>query len=156
TIFILTYDENDGYFDHIPPFTAPNPEDRSTGFCSSGIDSGLEFITKSQVKALKGGPKDPGRVSPIGMGYRAPILVASPWSRGGKVNSQLSDNTSVLIFLEKFLSYKTGKTIKTDNISEWRRAITSDLNSIFQPYHGEKIEFPDFVKKAPFIKDIYN
>ncbi len=156
TIFILTYDENDGYFDHIPPFTAPNPEDRSTGFCSSGIDSGLEFITKSQVKALKGGPKDPGRVSPIGMGYRVPFLVASPWSRGGKVNSQLSDNTSVLIFLEKFLSYKTGKTIKTDNISEWRRAITSDLSSIFQPYHGEKIEFPDFVKKEPFIKDIYN
>ncbi len=27
TIFILTYDENDGYFDHIPPFVAPDPKD---------------------------------------------------------------------------------------------------------------------------------
>src|SRR5690625_2440186 len=32
TIFILCYDENDGYFDHLSPFVAPNPEDKSTGF----------------------------------------------------------------------------------------------------------------------------
>ena len=25
TIFILTYDENDGYYDHVPPFVAPHP-----------------------------------------------------------------------------------------------------------------------------------
>lgn len=25
TIFVLCYDENDGYFDHVPPFVAPDP-----------------------------------------------------------------------------------------------------------------------------------
>ena len=28
TIFILCYDENDGYFDHVPPFVVPNPSGR--------------------------------------------------------------------------------------------------------------------------------
>lgn len=156
TIFILCYDENDGYFDHIPPFTAPNPEDSKSGFCSDGIDSSLEYVTQTQADNQKGTDKEPGRVSPIGLGYRVPFVVASPWSRGGKANSQLSDNTSVLMFLEKFLSQKTGKSIKTDNISNWRRTICSDLTSIFEPYNGETIELPEFLKKVPFSKQIYN
>src|SRR3546814_20955207 len=45
TIFILTYDENDGYFDHIQPFTSPDPLDPGTGRCPEGmIDRGGEFI----------------------------------------------------------------------------------------------------------------
>lgn len=156
TIFILTYDENDGYFDHIPPFTAPDPEDKSSGFCSQGIDPAVEYVTNTEVENLKGKPKDPGRSSPIGMGYRIPFVVASPWSRGGKVNSQLSDNTSILMFLEKFLSHKKKKPIKVDNISSWRRAISSDLTSIFEEYNGQEIKLPEFIKKEPFVKDIYN
>ena len=31
TIFILTYDENDGYFDHVPPFVAPDPANPESG-----------------------------------------------------------------------------------------------------------------------------
>src|SRR5690606_35796175 len=37
TIFILNYDENDGYFDHITPFVPPNPNDEREGKVSSGI-----------------------------------------------------------------------------------------------------------------------
>ena len=33
TIFILTYDENDGYFDHVPPFAAPIRADRKRVGC---------------------------------------------------------------------------------------------------------------------------
>ena len=50
------------------------------------------------------------RESSIGLGYRVPLVIASPWSRGGYVNSQVFDHTSSLQFLEKFLSKKTGKT----------------------------------------------
>jgi phospholipase C len=39
TIFILNYDENDGYFDHIPPFVAPKPNDPKSGKASNGIDT---------------------------------------------------------------------------------------------------------------------
>ncbi len=156
TIFILCYDENDGYFDHLPPFTAANPEDKHTGFCSDGIDTTSEFVTKTQADALKGKFKDPERVSPIGLGYRIPFVVASPWSRGGKVNSQLSDNTSILQFLEKFLSKKTGKHIYTDNLSQWRRTVCSDLTSVFTPYQGETIKLPEFIAQTPFVERIYN
>jgi phospholipase C len=31
TIFLVTFDENDGYFDHVPPFVAPDPRDARTG-----------------------------------------------------------------------------------------------------------------------------
>ncbi|HLR38193.1 MAG TPA: phospholipase C, phosphocholine-specific [Chitinophagaceae bacterium] len=157
TIFILCYDENDGYFDHISPFVAPNPEDKSTGFCSDGINTEVDYVTESQYKRQHENQfKDPGRVSPIGLGYRVPFIVASPWSRGGKVNSQLSDNTSVLMFLEEFLNRKFNKKIKEDNISDWRRTICGDLTSVFTPYNGEEIELPEFIKEKPFYEKIYN
>ena len=45
---------------------------------------------------------------PIGLGFRVPLIVASPWSRGGYVNSQVFDHTSILQFLEVFLNKKFG------------------------------------------------
>src|SRR5262249_43553495 len=48
TIFILTYDENDGYFDHVPPFVAPRPGHAETGFASKGIDTGLDYVELEQ------------------------------------------------------------------------------------------------------------
>ncbi len=156
TIFILTYDENDGYFDHIPPFTAPNPDDRRSGFCSKGIDTTTEYVTREQAAALKGKPKDPQRVSPVGLGYRVPFVVASPWSRGGWVNSQVFDNTSVLMFMEDFLTKKTGREIRMDHISAWRRAVCGNLTSVFRSYNGEEIKLPEFVKEKPFMENIYN
>jgi phospholipase C len=62
---------------------------------------------------------------PIGLGPRVPMTVISPWSRGGWVNSQVFDHTSVIRFLERW----TG--VHEPNISAWRRAITGDLTSCF-------------------------
>jgi phospholipase C len=142
TIFILTYDENDGYFDHLPPFVPPKPEDLSTGKVSEGLNTWADYEFK----------KD----SPIGLGYRVPMMVASPWSKGGYVNSQVFDHTSSLMFLENFLSHKTGKKIKSDTISPWRRAICGDLTSIFRPYTGENINTPARLKREKVIGDIQN
>lgn len=142
TIFILTYDENDGYFDHLAPFVPPKPADSSTGKVSEGISAWVDYEFR----------KD----SPIGLGYRVPMLVASPWSKGGYVNSQVFDHTSSLMFLENFLSRKTGKKIKSDNISSWRRAICGDLTSVFRPYEGETIHTPDRLKKEKVITGIQN
>ena len=63
------------------------------------------------------------------------MIVASPWSRGGWVNSQLFDHTSTLKFLERFVQAKCGKTVREENISSWRRAIVGDLTSVFRPYN---------------------
>lgn len=129
TVFILTYDENDGYFDHVPPFVAPDPERPETGRVSKGIDTGPEWVGIDQDRIWHpGGPRN----SPIGLGYRVPMIIASPWSRGGAVCSQVFDHTSVLMFLEKFLSHKTGAKVVEPNISAWRRTICGDLTSAFK------------------------
>lgn len=142
TIFILNYDENDGYFDHLPPFVVPHPADPASGKVSGDIDVASDYYVQDH--------------SPIGLGYRVPCIIASPWSKGGFVNSQVFDHTSTLMFLENFLEKKTGKKIKSPNISSWRRQVCGDLSSAFRPYNGEQFPLPDFEKKEAVIKNIQN
>ena len=155
TIFVLTYDENDGYFDHLPPFVAPNPYNANTGKTSAGIDTKVDFVTMEQEQAKVGANKKNMRQSSIGLGYRVPMVIASPWSRGGYVNSQVFDHTSSLQFLEKFLARKTGKKLEETNISPWRRTICGDLSSVFRPYNGEKLTAPAALNKDLFIESIH-
>lgn len=142
TIFVLTYDENDGYFDHHPPFVVPNPDDASSGKVSAGINFATDFENR------KG--------SPIGLGYRVPMVIASPWSKGGFVNSQVFDHTSSIMFMEKWLNKKTGKNIKSNNISDWRRNFCGDLTSAFRPYNGGEIKSPKALKRDAIVANIVN
>ncbi|MBB2155707.1 phospholipase C, phosphocholine-specific [Gluconacetobacter diazotrophicus] len=136
TIFIITYDENDGYFDHCCSYAAPDPTRPDTGRSSAGIGpDGLEYTT-AKDETDRGVPERLARSGPIGLGFRVPMIVASPWSRGGWVNSQLFEHTSTLRFLEAFIQGKFGRTVTETNISPWRRAISGDLTSCFRPYDG--------------------
>ncbi len=72
TLFILTYDENDGLFDHVPPPVAP-----------------------------PGTPGEYVGGEPIGPGFRVPAVVVSPWSAGGRVCSDVLDHTSLIRVIEK-------------------------------------------------------
>lgn len=155
TIFILTYDENDGYFDHVPPFVAPHSHKPGTGKVSSGIDTSVDFVTLAQEQERKGFPEKFDRESSIGLGFRVPMVIASPWSKGGWVNSEVFDHTSTLQFLEHFLSKKTGKKITEPNISDWRRTICGNLTSVFRPYKIAGIANPEFVKRDPFVEGIH-
>ncbi|MCU0719907.1 MAG: phospholipase C, phosphocholine-specific, partial [Pirellula sp.] len=127
TIFILTYDENDGFFDHVPPFQAPHD---SAGKSSAGLDCSLDYLDAEQDRQFK--PKAVLRSNSIGLGFRVPMIIASPWSRGGAVCSQVFDHTSVVQLMEMVLSHQTGKPIRESNISPWRRAICGDLSSVFR------------------------
>jgi phospholipase C len=143
TVFILCYDENDGYFDHVPPFVAPHPTRPETGRVSAGIDTTVDWANVH------------GRDSSIGLGYRVPLVIASPWSRGGCVNSQVFDHTSVLRFLEVWLTAK-GKDVKDTNISAWRRLVGGDLTSVFRPYEGEAIDVPPPLDRDTTVEQIYS
>ena len=154
TIFILTYDENDGYFDHMAPYVVPNPYKEHTGKVSQGIDPKMDFVTKDQQTNPSANASGLREAS-IGLGYRVPMIIASPWSRGGFVNSEVFDHTSSLQFLENFLAKKFNKKVKEENITEWRRTICGDLTSVFRPYNGEKTESPTFLEKAAFIESIH-
>lgn len=151
TILVLTYDENDGYFDHVPPFVAPHPHNKATGAVTEGIQTDLEYVTASQQSSSANDMRE----SPIGLGYRVPLVVVSPWSRGGWVNSQVFDHTSSLQMLEKFLSHKLGRAVTEPNITAWRRAVCGDLTSVFRPYNGENITIPAPVERNSFIEGIH-
>jgi phospholipase C len=138
TIFVLNYDENDGYFDHCPPFVAPDASRRETGACSEGVDSTLEYTIRD-------------RRSPLGLGYRVPMVIASPWSRGGWVNSQVFDLTSPIRFLETFFARKHGIKLHETNISSWRRTVCGDLTSVFRSWNGEPIPLPKFVVQKEWV-----
>jgi len=152
TIFILTYDENDGYFDHAPSFVAADPKRSGTGGASAGIDTGLEYSYATDELAQGVHAKE-ARSGPIGLGYRVPTIVASPWSRGGWVNSQLFDHTSTLMFLENFVQTKFGKEVREENISAWRRAISGDLSSCFRPHDSAEPKL-DFLDRDRFVVGI--
>jgi phospholipase C len=72
------------------------------------------------------------------------MVVASPWSRGGFVCSQVFDHTSVLRFLEILLSHRSGRAIKETNLSAWRRETCGDLTATFRPFQseGQALDYP--------------
>lgn len=153
TIFLVTYDENDGYFDHVPPFVAPQPNRPETGRVTDGIDTSIEYVELAQDEQRV--RKDLARGGPIGLGYRVPMIIASPWSRGGCVCSQVFDHTSVLQFLEKFLTQKLGRKVEEPNISQWRRTVCGDLTSAFQSsadVGGASLPFPP---RDKFLESIH-
>ena len=152
SIFILTYDENDGYFDHAPSFVAADPKRPWTGGASPGIDTGIEYSYKED-ELVQGVPENEARTGPIGMAFRVPMIIASPWSRGGWVNSQLFDHTSTLMFLEQYLQQKFGKSVREDNISAWRRAISGNLTSVFRPYDPREPDL-EFLNRDKFVAGI--
>ena len=155
TIFIVTYDENDGYFDHIPPFVPPDPKNPDTGKCSAGVNVTAEEFIRKENEVRDGVPKAQACSGPIGLGNRVPMLIASPWSRGGKVCSEVFDHTSTLRFLEVFLSKKFNKPISETNISTWRRTICGDLTSAFSTFTDKPKDEVNYLSREPFIQSIH-
>jgi len=96
TALFITYDEHDGFFDHQLPPTPP------------------ASVTDEYIAGL-----------PIGPGTRVPMLICSPWTRGGYVDSNVYNHTSML----EFLAAWTG--VKPVNITPWRASVTGDLTAAF-------------------------
>jgi phospholipase C len=109
TVFLINYDEADGSFDHVVPPSPPH----SAAHGASTVSIENEILTGTNPDG------------PIGLGTRVPFLAISPWSKGGYVNSEVFDHTSVVQFIEKRFG------VFARNISTWRRAVTGDLTSLF-------------------------
>ena len=152
TIFVLTYDENDGYFDHVPPFVAPDPANPESGKTSAGIDPAVEYLTL-ELDLKRNAPSD-ARGGPLGLGFRVPMIIASPWSRGGFVCSQVFDHTSVIQLLERVASRQTGREIREPNITAWRRTVCGDLSSTFRPFDGSAAAVP-FPQRNAFFEQVH-
>lgn len=99
TLLIMTFDENDGYFDHVlPPYAEP------------------------------GTPGEYSGATPLGYGPRVPAILVSPWTRGGWVSGETFDHTSIIQFLETWTA-AIGTPARSTTITDWRRSISGDLTS---------------------------
>jgi phospholipase C len=110
TVLFLMYDENDGWFDHVAPPTAP-----------AGTPG--EYLTASPSPILDPKSDTLGIAGPLGLGVRVPALMISPFSRGGGVVSEVFDHTSQL----KLVAERFG--VEVPNVSAWRMATVGDLTS---------------------------
>ena len=154
TVVFLNYDENGGFFDHMVPPTPPQSR-----------EGGLSTVpTTNEIF-----PGDAaGHVAaPYGLGVRVPMIVISPWTKGGYVDSEVFDHTSLIRFVEK--RFGTAKNDLTEtNITPWRRAVTGDLTSALDfrhPDHAvvklpstdayrpmDNLRHPDFLAVPPVVQ----
>jgi phospholipase C len=86
TAIVIAYDDSDGWYDHVtPPIVNPSSSSEdaytATGQCGTGT-------------ALR------GFEDRCGYGQRLPLLVISPWARQNWVDNSMTDQTSILRFIE--------------------------------------------------------
>ncbi len=127
----VTYDEDGGFFDHMVPPTPP--QTRTQGRSTVPVTN--EIFPGNATYAA----------GPYGLGVRVPMVVVSPWTRGGWVNSQLFDHTSLIRFLEARFADNRPDLVET-NITPWRRAVVGDLTTAFDfktPNASRRIDLPD-------------
>jgi phospholipase C len=120
TAFLLVYDENDGLFDHVVP---PTPPPGTKGEYVDGV--------------------------PIGLGFRVPCLVISPFSRGGFVCGDTFDHTSTLRLIEARFG------VEIPYLTPWRRAACGDLTTAFgfeQPADFSVPTLPDTATALEVVK----
>ncbi|WP_132992830.1 alkaline phosphatase family protein [Gordonia zhaorongruii] len=121
TVVILNYDEFDGYFDHVVPPLPPEGE-----------------------------PDEWWDGKPMGLGFRVPTTIVSPWTVGGRVSSEVFDHTSVIRFLERV----TG--VRCPNISRWRRRVCGDLVSTLDLSRSDGLRLPDRPGPVPPFEKRWN
>jgi phospholipase C len=85
SVFILSYDEAGGFYDHVPPRPAFNPDGIApkdlprTDICGNGVGANCNFNYT---------------------GYRVPLIVVSPFTRVNYISHTAADYTAILKFIE--------------------------------------------------------
>lgn len=124
TVFLINFDENDGFFDHVPPPAPPSKDVSGKLLGASTADTAGEYHLV-RADSEKTSERDDLMGRPYGLGPRVPLYVISPFARGGWVNSEVFDHTSVIRFCEARFG------VMEPNISAWRRSVCGDLTSCF-------------------------
>ncbi|MFT4087227.1 MAG: alkaline phosphatase family protein [Gordonia sp. (in: high G+C Gram-positive bacteria)] len=132
TALIISYDEHGGFFDHVVPPTAP-----------PGTPG--EYVTVPNL--AKNAPEAKGVRGPIGLGYRVPCFIISPYSRGGLVASETFDHTSQLRLIERRFG------VDVPNLTAWRRSATGDMTSAFDFAHRPNAARPRLGDPVPEMKN---
>lgn len=134
TAFILNYDEGGQFYDHHWTPTPPKDDPRDG---KSTVTTVGELTLKLRYGHIPKG-------NPIGLGFRVPLFIISPWTRGDYVYSEVADHTSVVKFIEKRFG------VHCPNISPWRRAVTGDLLAAFD-FTSPDYSWPDLPDTSAYV-----
>jgi phospholipase C len=85
TAVIIAYDDSDGWYDHVMPPTVSTSESAADALTGSGAC---------------GTPKSGAYQARCGYGPRLPLLVISPYAKKNFVDHTLTDQSSILRFIE--------------------------------------------------------
>jgi phospholipase C len=125
TVFLVNFDENDGFFDHVPPPSVPSITTDVSDPAQARLAGASTVDTTGEYHHILNGADARTLHRPYGLGPRVPMYVISPWTKGGWVNSQVFDHSSVVRFIEARFG------VHEPLISAWRRAVSGDLLSCF-------------------------
>jgi phospholipase C len=117
TAVVISWDDSDGWYDHVMPPVI------------NGSDTSLDFLsgTNSCGTAKPGAFEDR-----CGYGARLPLLVVSPFAKQNFVDSTLTDQTSILRFIED--NWNTGR-IGNQSYD----ALAGTLDNMFD-FHGPRAD----------------
>lgn len=90
SVFILTYDEGGGTYDHVPPISVPLPDQYAPGQCPDANTGSTRYCSVGTI----GGTFDLS-------GFRVPMIVLSPYAKPNFVSHTPRDYTAILAFIEK-------------------------------------------------------
>jgi phospholipase C len=98
SVFILTYDEGGGTYDHVPPFKVTAPDDYAP---------------------ILSPTNQPGDFTDSG--FRVPFIIVSPWVKPGFVSHVNRETTSILKFIETRFSLPplTRRDAAADDMTEF-------------------------------------
>ena len=95
SVFILTYDEGGGLYDHVPPVSVPLPDADAPGHCPDPNNGSYGYCLTGKL----GGTFDL-------TGFRVPLMVISPYAKPNYVSHTPRDYTAILAFIEKTFNVK--------------------------------------------------
>jgi phospholipase C len=96
SVFILTYDEGGGLYDHVPPVSVPLPDAYAPGNCPDPNNGSYGYCLTGKL----GGTFDL-------TGFRVPLMVISPYAKPNFVSHTPRDYTAILAFIEQTFNVKS-------------------------------------------------
>jgi phospholipase C len=135
SVFILTYDEGGGVYDHVPPISVPLPDNLAPGQCPDANNGSVDYC----------------RVGKIGgtfnlTGFRVPLMVISPFAKPHYVSHIPRDYTAILAFIEKTFNVPS----LTARDAHWQDP-SLDMSEFFDFTTPALLKAPDGTTWAQFL-----
>ena len=141
SVFILSYDEGGGLYDHVAPFSVPPPDSYAPGQCPDPNNGSAGYCTVGMI----GGTFNL-------TGFRVPLIVISPYAKPSFVSHTPRDYTAILAFIEKqfaipaltardaywqdpsrdmseFFNFSTPATLNAPNGQPWTQVLAAQPTS---------------------------